>query len=331
MSPAPPLPGVLASLAPVLGSYGARPPSRSAPELMNPPARVPHSGQIVEGRLCGMPDRPVRPRQAVRSRLAALALWCAVITMLLVGCGTDTAATPPLVPSVPGAVPRPGHLLVVVFENKDDEQIVGSPQAPFLTELAHQGANLTDAHGEAHPSQPNYVALLSGSTHGVTDDACPQELGGAPTLASQPTAAGLRFTGFSEGLPAPGFTGCSSPDGRYARKHNPWVDFASSPPGGNARRTDGACRGRRRSYRSLQLAAHHRGHVRPAGARRGRTHRSVDRHLAALSSGLRGPTGTDLRHRESDPMRGLWEARALTRGPHRAYINARLPSLGCAR
>jgi acid phosphatase len=131
-------------------------------------------------------------------------------------------------------LPRPDHVLVVVFENKASEQIVGSPQAPFLTALAHQGANLTDAHGETHPSQPNYLALFSGSTHGVTDDACPQALGDGPTLATQLGAAGLHFTGFSEGLPAPGFTGCSSPDGRYARRHNPWVDFTSTPPAANA-------------------------------------------------------------------------------------------------
>lgn len=159
-------------------------------------------------------------------------MWSAVVAVLLLaGCGVDPS---PLVPSVPGAVPRPDHVLVVVFENKDDEQIVDSPRAPYLTELAHQGANLTDAHGETHPSQPNYIALLSGSTQGVTNDACPQELGPAPALPGQLRAAGLSFTGFSEGLPAPGFTGCSSPDGRYARKHNPWVDFTSTPPAANA-------------------------------------------------------------------------------------------------
>ena len=128
----------------------------------------------------GMSDGPIHPRQVARSRRAALGLCGAVVALLLTGCGASAAPSSPLVPSVPGAVPRPDHVLVVVFENKDDEQIVGSPQAPYLTELARQGANLTDAHGEAHPSQPNYIALLSGSTQGVTDDACPQDLGEHP-------------------------------------------------------------------------------------------------------------------------------------------------------
>src|SRR6476620_7527686 len=101
----------------------------------------------------------MRARQALRSRSAALAVCSAVVMTLLAGCGAGAASSSPVVPSVPGAVPRPDHVLVVVFENKDDEQIVDSPQAPYLTQLAHLGANLTDAHGEAHPSQPNYIAL----------------------------------------------------------------------------------------------------------------------------------------------------------------------------
>jgi phosphatidylinositol-3-phosphatase len=152
------------------------------------------------------------------------------VVLVLAGCGTSAASSAPVVPSVAGAVPRAAHVMVVVLENKNDEQVVGSPQAPYLTELAHEGANLTDAHGEAHPSQPNYIALLSGSTQGVSNDACPQELGDEPTMVSQLTTAGLSFAGYSEGLPSPGFTGCASPDGQYARKHNPWVDFTSSPP-----------------------------------------------------------------------------------------------------
>ncbi len=164
-----------------------------------------------------------------------VAVLTAGLALLASGCAARGGApTPPPVPSVPGAVPRPDHVVIAVFENKNDEQVIGSPEAPYLTDLAHQGVNLTDAHGETHPSQPNYVALLSGSTHGVTDDSCPQDLGDSPTLASQLAATGRSFTGFSEDLPAAGYTGCSTPDGRYARKHNPWVDFSSSGPAVNA-------------------------------------------------------------------------------------------------
>jgi len=39
--------------------------------------------------------------------------------------------------------------------------------------------------------------------------------------------AGLTFVGYSEGLPAVGYSGCSS--GRYAAKHSPWVNFSNVP------------------------------------------------------------------------------------------------------
>jgi hypothetical protein len=116
--------------------------------------------------------------------------------------------------------------MVVIFENEDAATIVGGPDAPYLTSLAQSGVTLTEAHGEAHPSQPNYLALFSGSTQGVTDDSCPVDLSG-PNLAAQLQAAGRTFVGYSEDLPRPGYTGCN--DGDYARKHNPWVNFSDLP------------------------------------------------------------------------------------------------------
>jgi phosphatidylinositol-3-phosphatase len=140
---------------------------------------------------------------------------------------SSSAAAPPSSSPGPatGSLPSPAHVVLVVFENKD-AGAVGPSDAPYLTGLAAQGAAFTDAHGVTHPSQPNYLALFSGSTQGVTDDSCPQTFSG-PNLAGQLLAAGRSFTGYSEGLPAPGFTGCRA--GGYARKHNPWVDFPALP------------------------------------------------------------------------------------------------------
>jgi hypothetical protein len=116
--------------------------------------------------------------------------------------------------------------MVVIFENEDAQNIVGGPDAPYLTSLAASGATFTDAHGETHPSQPNYLALFSGSTQGVTDDSCPLTFSG-PNLAAELATAGRTFAGYSEDLPSPGYTGCRT--GRYARKHNPWVNFTDLP------------------------------------------------------------------------------------------------------
>ncbi|MER7274005.1 alkaline phosphatase family protein [Dactylosporangium sp. NPDC000244] len=143
----------------------------------------------------------------------------AVAVCLVAGCG----AAPPPPAASPSSPQGPGHVVVVVFENKSYRQLAGRPEAPYLNTLMTRSAVFTDAHGVAHPSQPNYLALFSGSTQGVTDDHCPVRAGGAPNLAQQLQAAGHTFAGYSEDLPAAGYRGCSR--GRYAAKHNPWADF----------------------------------------------------------------------------------------------------------
>ena len=130
----------------------------------------------------------------------------------------------PSVPKQPRpGVRRPDHLVVVVLENKHRSSVAGSSRAPYLNKLAKQGANMTRSFGVTHPSQPNYFALFSGSTHGVRSNTCPQRFKKAQNLGSQLHRAGLSFTGYAESLPKTGFTGCGQ--GRYQRKHNPWVNF----------------------------------------------------------------------------------------------------------
>jgi acid phosphatase len=112
------------------------------------------------------------------------------------------------------------------MENHSYADVIGSPSAPYLNSLAATGALFTRSFAVSHPSEPNYLALFSGSTHGLRSDACPVSYRGR-NLASELRAGHDTFVGYSEGLPAAGFTGCSS--GSYARKHNPWVDFSAVP------------------------------------------------------------------------------------------------------
>jgi acid phosphatase len=117
--------------------------------------------------------------------------------------------------------------VIVIEENKPDSAVIGNKSAPYINALANSGANMTQSFAEAHPSEPNYLALFSGSTFGLTSDACPVDAGAAPNLASELLAAGYTFAGFSEDLPAVGSPACSA--GKYARKHAPWVNFTNVP------------------------------------------------------------------------------------------------------
>jgi phosphatidylinositol-3-phosphatase len=123
-------------------------------------------------------------------------------------------------------IPRPAHTIVIVMENRSYSDIIGNPAAPFLSSLAKEGASFTQSFAIRHPSEPNYLALFSGSTHGVTSDSCPHTFGGR-NLGSELRAAHDSFVGYSESLPARGFPGCES--GNYARKHSPWVNFSDLP------------------------------------------------------------------------------------------------------
>ena len=126
---------------------------------------------------------------------------------------------------------RPDHIVIVIFENKHRSSVMGNSRAPYFNKLATQGANMTRSYGITHPSQPNYLALFSGSTHGVSSDTCLRQFKKKQNLGSQLRKAGYSFTGYAEALPRVGFTGCVQ--GRYQRKHNPWVNFANLPRSSN--------------------------------------------------------------------------------------------------
>jgi phospholipase C len=118
---------------------------------------------------------------------------------------------------------------VIVFENKEESQVIGAAAAPTFTALARRYARLTSYYAVTHPSLPNYVALVSGGTQGIHDD-CTACIVAAPNLADSLDAAGRSWKTYAEGLPRPGFTGAFA--GRYAKKHVPFLyfrDIASSP------------------------------------------------------------------------------------------------------
>lgn len=137
----------------------------------------------------------------------------------------------PGAPQASGALPpAPHHVVVIIEENKDFDDIIGSRKAPYINELVKRSAVFTKFFGVAHPSQPNYMALFSGRTN-TDGDSC--KVSGidpsAPSLGGELLASKRTFVGYAEDLPSVGFPGCYS--GQYARKHAPWTHFKDVPPG----------------------------------------------------------------------------------------------------
>ena len=136
-------------------------------------------------------------------------------------------------PATRAQIPAADHVVIVILENHDYSQIIGSAAAPYINALVDDpyAALFTQSVGLTHPSQPNYLHLYSGSNQGVTNDNLPANLPfTTPNLGAALLEAGRTFVGYSEGLPSVGYNGTVS--GNYARKHNPWVNWQDAPTHG---------------------------------------------------------------------------------------------------
>ncbi len=147
--------------------------------------------------------------------------------------------------SWPLTLPVYDHIVIVVEENKDFEEIFGGKfDAPYLKELAAEGASIGHMFGEEHPSQGNYFWLFSGSNQnvGFRDEVPsvnnhPNYPFKASSLGEQLIKKGRSFKGYAESLPAIGSQvdfdppNCNGDSCVYGRKHVPWISFANVPNG----------------------------------------------------------------------------------------------------
>jgi hypothetical protein len=161
-----------------------------------------------------------------RRRVPALAFIVVLVLGSAAGCGTSAARRAPVQRvASPRATLRggaPAHIAVILMENEEYGDIVGSRQTPFLNGLARRYALAQGMYAITHPSLPNYLALTGGSTFGITSD-CTDCTVPASGLAQQLAAAHISWKGYMEGLPHPCYTGAGS--GRYAKKHDPFVYY----------------------------------------------------------------------------------------------------------
>ena len=111
-------------------------------------------------------------------------------------------------------------VLIIVLENTDYEKAL---KQPYLQSLTTQGALLQNMNGMVHPSQGNYIAMVGGDTLQVKNDN-PVDLSQS-NVADLLEPAGLSWKAYVENFPGNCFTGATN--GRYARKHNPFISFTN--------------------------------------------------------------------------------------------------------
>jgi hypothetical protein len=154
--------------------------------------------------------------------LCAVALIAS--TRMTIAEGAD--APPPW----PTTLPRYAHIIIVVEENKDYDQIMGNSAAKYINTLASEGMKFTRFFAEEHHSEGNYFWLFSGSNQNVGfRDKIPKKQLMTSNLGEQLINHELSFKGYSEGLPTIGSKVEIAPP--YARKHVPWVSFGNLPRG----------------------------------------------------------------------------------------------------
>lgn len=119
------------------------------------------------------------------------------------------------------------HVFVIMLENHSKSSVIDDPNAPFITSLAHTYGMASNYYGVTHPSEPNYVAAISGSNWFVNDDN-PNNRFDHTNLVDQLEQAHKTWGAYMESMPSAGYTGDYWPSAAqqlYASKHNPFVLF----------------------------------------------------------------------------------------------------------
>jgi hypothetical protein len=175
----------------------------------------------------------VRQREAALSRLRRISTrpplaLCAAV--LAAGAGAALSSSPSApAPSAAPTSSSSSHIVVIVMENKEADAVIGRSSWRYVNTLARRYGLATSSYAIRHPSLPNYLALTSGSTHGITSD-CTDCAVAAPNLVDQLAGAGVSWKAYMEDLPGP----CSrvAGSGGYAKKHDPFLyydDVAGDP------------------------------------------------------------------------------------------------------
>jgi len=134
------------------------------------------------------------------------------------------------------SLPWINHAFVIVLENRSYDQVIGNPNLPYLNDLARTYGLAARYYGAAHPSLPNYVAMIAGRTFGSRSDDPSQRFYG-PTLVEEMDQRGLSWKAYMQDLPYPGFLGdyAGSPV-LYGKKHDPFLLFPAIAHSPQARR-----------------------------------------------------------------------------------------------
>lgn len=159
-----------------------------------------------------------------RAKIVAVTAVTSVAAALTVGLSAASGAA---ATGGAGQHVQLDRVFVIMLENHSQQSVIGDSNTPFMSSLAQQYGQATDYFGVTHPSEPNYVAMISGSNWFINNDN-PANRFDHTNLIDELDAAHISWGAYMEALPASDpLTDFwpSSTDPLYASKHNPFALF----------------------------------------------------------------------------------------------------------
>jgi acid phosphatase len=113
--------------------------------------------------------------------------------------------------------------VIIIFENKEFDSVIGNPKMPYFNILANSYTLLAKHYATTHPSLPNYLSLIGGYTFDI-DSNCTDCFINAPSLPDLIEQSGRTWKTYQDDMPEPCFVGSTQ---RYVQRHNPFIYFDS--------------------------------------------------------------------------------------------------------
>ncbi len=133
-------------------------------------------------------------------------------------------------PIIQATLPSQGsfdYVVVIVMNNASAKQVYGSSATPYLNSLASTyGYATAYSDVEAAVSDPNYLALIGGSTFGLSADCYPTQCSVSDTsIVDSIEGAGLTWKAWAEDYPVSQGCNLTPSNAEYNSKHFPFLYF----------------------------------------------------------------------------------------------------------
>jgi phosphatidylinositol-3-phosphatase len=165
----------------------------------------------------------------VRSKLTRLLAAAALAAAVVVPVASASAHS-----SQSGANAAVKRIFVIMLENHSQSTVINNPYTPFINSLARDHGQATNYYGVTHPSQPNYVAAITGQMDPEFMNDVETNHFAYTNLVDQLESHGKTWGAYMEAIPGAGSleTRWPAPNQLYTNKHNPFVlmdDVRSDP------------------------------------------------------------------------------------------------------